>query len=60
MAVDMETVGAAVARMKKLPDNAAASAAAAKEYSEAAQEAAASVTVATLAEAREYLGIIGE
>lgn len=57
MAVDMETVGAAVARMKKLPDNAAASAAAAAASAEAAAAAAESVTAATVAETKEYLGI---
>lgn len=57
MAIDMETVGAAISRMKKLPDNAAASAAAAKEYAEAAEEAADSVTTATVEEVKAYLGI---
>ena len=53
----METVGAAITRMKKMPDNAAASAVKAKEYADAAETAAESVTVAELAEAKEYLGI---
>ena len=57
MAIDMETVGAAITRMKKMPDNAAASAVKAKEYADAAETAAESVTVAELAEAKEYLGI---
>ena len=55
--MDGETLGAALAMMRKMPDNAAASAAEAKEYAEAAQEAADSVTVATVAEVKAYLGI---
>lgn len=55
--MDGETLGAALAMMKQMPDNAAASAAAAKEYAEAAQEAADSVTTATVEEVKAYLGI---
>ena len=48
--MDGETLMAAIGFMKAMPDNAAASAAEAKEYAE-------SVTPATVAETKSYLGI---
>ena len=47
----------AIAIMKRMPNNAASSAAAAEASAIAAQEAADSVTTASVAETIEYLGI---
>lgn len=55
--MDNETLCAAVSIMKALPDNAASSAAAAEASALRAETAADSVTVATVAEIKEYLGI---
>lgn len=55
--MDSSTLWTAIAIMKAMPDNAASSAAAAAASAEAAQEAAESVETATVAEAKEYLGI---
>ena len=55
--MDGQTLAAALAIMKGMPDNAASSAAAAAASAEAAQTAADSVTSATLSEAKEYLEI---
>ena len=53
--MDGQTLAAALAIMKSMPDNAASSAAAAEASAEAAQEAAESVETATVQEAKEYL-----
>ena len=55
--MDAETLMLAIGWMRAQPDNAAASAAAAAASAEAAQTAAGSVTSATVAETKEYLGI---
>lgn len=55
--MDAETVFAAIQILKKMPDNAAASAAAAAESATAAQEAADTVTSATVVETEAYLNI---
>ena len=55
--MDAETLGAALALMRAMPDNAAASAAAAAASAQEARTAADSVTSATVAETKEYLGI---
>lgn len=57
--IDNETMMAAIAVMKGMPDNAASSAAAAAASAAAAQEYAASVTTATVEETLAYLGITG-
>lgn len=53
--MDGQTLAAALALMKAMPDNAASSAAAAAASAEAAQDAADSVETATVQEAKEYL-----
>lgn len=55
--IDIKSVCAAIAIMKRMPDNAANSAAAAAASASAAQEAADSVTSATVAETKNFLGI---
>ena len=55
--MDCDTYFLAINKMKSLPDNAASSAEAAAASALAAQEAAESVETATVAEAKEYLGI---
>lgn len=55
--IDVPTVGAAIALMQQMPDNAASSAAAAAASAAAAEEAAQSVETATVAETKEYLEI---
>ena len=55
--MDSETLAAALAIMKAMPDNAASSAAAAAASAEAAAESAQSVDTATVAEVKTYLGI---
>ncbi len=55
--MDMATVGAAIALMKGMPDNAAASAAKAEAAADRAETAASSVESATAAETKTYLGI---
>lgn len=55
--MDGQTLCAAIAIMKKMPDNAASSAAAAAQSAQAAREAADSVASATVAETKSYLGI---
>jgi len=55
--MDMTTLGAALAIMKGMPDNAAHSAAEAQAAAERAETAADSVTSATVAETKAYLNI---
>lgn len=55
--MDMQTLAAAIAVMKTMPDSAAASAAAAAADADRAEAAADSVTTGTLAEFKQYLGI---
>lgn len=55
--MDMQTLGAAIAIMKSMPDTAASSAAAAEAAAGRAEEAADTVTSATVAETKTYLGI---
>ena len=55
--MDGQTLAAALALMKGMPDNAANSAAQAAASAEAAQTAADSVTAATVVEAKTYLNI---
>ena len=53
--MDGQTLAAALAIMKGMPDNAASSAAAAAASAQDAQNAADSVETATVQEAKEYL-----
>ena len=55
--MDAATLGAAIAIMKHMPDNAASSAEAAAASAAAAAQSAASITTATVAETKTYLGI---
>lgn len=55
--MDETLLALAIAIMKSMPDNAASSAAAAEASAIAAQEAADSVTTASVAETKAYLGI---
>lgn len=55
--MDEATLLAAIAVMKKMPNNAAHSAQEAAEYAGIAQEAAESVETATIVETKEYLAI---
>ena len=55
--MEADTLGAALAIMKAMPDNAANSASQAAASAEAAQTAADSVTAATVAETKTYLNI---
>ena len=55
--MDVLTLAAAVNIMQGMPDNAAASAAAAAESAAEAAASAESVSTATVAETKEYLGL---
>jgi hypothetical protein len=55
--MDVVTLAAAINIMQGMPDNAAASAAAAKADADRAEAAADSVTTATVAETKSYLGL---
>lgn len=55
--MDGQTLGAALALMRAMPDNAAHSAAEAAAAADRAETAADSVTTATVAETKTYLNI---
>ena len=55
--MDAETLGAALALMKAMPDNAAHSAAEAAAAADRAETAADSISTGTLVEFKEYLHI---
>lgn len=55
--MDMQTLGAAIAIMKSMPNTAASSAATAEAAADRAETAAESVDTATVAETKTYLGI---